>query len=67
MSLTVQEQLSTLKLVGKNEFEENYNGSYRFAPIEEAEVSRAMIKRYYTTMYERAISDVVIVGAGSVC
>ncbi|KAJ7288302.1 Thi4 family-domain-containing protein [Mycena rebaudengoi] len=65
MSLTVQEQLSTLKLVGKNEFEENYNGSYRFAPIEEAEVSRAMIKRYYTTMYERAISDVVIVGAGS--
>ena len=24
---------------------EDYNGSYKFAPIEEAEVSRAMIKR----------------------
>ncbi|KJA21255.1 hypothetical protein HYPSUDRAFT_42403 [Hypholoma sublateritium FD-334 SS-4] len=44
---------------------EDYQGSYRFAPIEEAQVSRAMIKRYFTNMYERAISDVVIVGAGS--
>lgn len=25
---------------------EDYNGNYKFAPIEEAEVSRAMIKRY---------------------
>lgn len=25
---------------------ENYDGHYRFAPIEEAQVSRAMIKRY---------------------
>ena len=24
---------------------EDYNGNYRFAPIEEAQVSRAMIKR----------------------
>ncbi|KII90613.1 hypothetical protein PLICRDRAFT_538929 [Plicaturopsis crispa FD-325 SS-3] len=44
---------------------ENYDGDYRFAPIEEAQVSRAMIKRYFNTMYERAVSDVVIVGAGS--
>lgn len=61
---------------------EDYTGSYRFAPIEEAQVSRAMIKRsaihvlcsyllfnspprYFETMYDRAISDVVIVGAGS--
>ncbi|KAF5382501.1 hypothetical protein D9615_002860 [Tricholomella constricta] len=44
---------------------ENYQGKYRFAPIEESQVSRAMIKRYFNTMYERAISDVVIVGAGS--
>jgi len=44
---------------------EDYNGGYRFAPIEEAQVSRAMIKRYFNTMYERAVSDVVIVGAGS--
>lgn len=60
---------------------EDYNGNYKFAPIEEAEVSRAMIKRYvllscyitwaetriryFNAMYERTISDVVIVGAGS--
>jgi thiamine thiazole synthase len=61
---------------------EDYEGHYRFAPIEEAQVSRAMIKRYgssifrtisipyrfhryFNTMYERVVSDVVIVGAGS--
>ncbi|KAF9221569.1 Thi4-domain-containing protein [Gyrodon lividus] len=44
---------------------EDYGGNYRFAPIEEAQVSRAMIKRYFNMMYERAVSDVVIVGAGS--
>lgn len=49
----------------KYEISENYDGQYRFAPIEEAQVSRAMIKRYFETMYDRAISDVVIVGAGS--
>ncbi|KAJ7505284.1 thiazole biosynthetic enzyme [Mycena galericulata] len=52
MSRTMEEPVSTLKL--------DYNGSYRFAPIEEAQVSR-----YFNTMYERAVSDVVIVGAGS--
>lgn len=30
----------------KFEIAENYDGDYRFAPIEEAQVSRAMIKRY---------------------
>ncbi|KAL6304342.1 Thi4-domain-containing protein [Sparassis latifolia] len=44
---------------------EDYEGNYRFAPIEEAQVSRAMIKRYFNMMYERAVSDVVIIGAGS--
>lgn len=44
---------------------EDYEGNYRFAPITEAEVSRAMIKRYFNMMYERTVSDVVIVGAGS--
>ncbi|KAI0247132.1 Thi4 family-domain-containing protein [Lactifluus subvellereus] len=39
---------------------------YRSAPpVKEAQVSRAMIKRYFDMMYERAVSDVVIVGAGS--
>ncbi|KAL0565876.1 thiamine metabolism-related protein [Marasmius crinis-equi] len=49
----------------KHDTSEDYQGNYKFAPIEEAQVSRAMIKRYFETMYERAISDVVIVGAGS--
>ncbi|THH19199.1 hypothetical protein EW146_g1917 [Bondarzewia mesenterica] len=47
------------------EVAEDYEGKYQFAPIEEAQVSRAMIKRYFNTMYERVVSDVVIVGAGS--
>ncbi|PCH40061.1 thiazole biosynthetic enzyme [Wolfiporia cocos MD-104 SS10] len=50
---------------GSYEVLEDYTGKYRFAPIEEAQVSRAMIKRYFATMYERAVSDVVIIGAGS--
>lgn len=35
----------------KTEYEvsENYDGDYRFAPIEEAEVSRAMIKRFVSS------------------
>jgi len=44
---------------------EDYTGNYKFAHIEEAQVSRAMIKRYFNIMYERAVSDVVIIGAGS--
>ncbi|KAI8994127.1 Thi4-domain-containing protein [Trametes punicea] len=50
---------------GTYDVKEDYDGDYRFAPIEEAQVSRAMIKRYFNVMYERAISDVVIIGAGS--
>ncbi|KAJ3983618.1 thiazole biosynthetic enzyme [Lentinula detonsa] len=53
------------KLTTYDDVAENYDGQYRFAPIQEAQVSRAMIKRYFETMYERAVSDVVIVGAGS--
>ncbi len=30
---------------GTYDVKEDYNGDYRFAPIEEAQVSRAMIKR----------------------
>lgn len=70
----VEDSLDTMfnqKLANKNgtttevEVLEDYNGNYKFAPIEEAQVSRAMIKRYFTTMYDRAVSDVVIIGAGS--
>lgn len=44
---------------------EDYNGNYSFAPIKEYETSRAMTTRYFNDMYDRAISDVLIVGAGS--
>jgi cysteine-dependent adenosine diphosphate thiazole synthase len=64
------------------DIKEDYHGNYKFAPIQEAQVSRAMIKRYesitsylffvrftffryFESMYDRAVSDVVIVGAGS--
>ncbi|OZJ02247.1 Thiamine thiazole synthase [Bifiguratus adelaidae] len=44
---------------------EDFSGNYVFAPIREWEVSRAMSQRYFKDLYDRAISDVVIVGAGS--
>jgi thiamine thiazole synthase len=49
----------------EHDINEDYAGNYRFAPIQEAQVSRAMIKRYFEAMYDRTVSDVVIVGAGS--
>lgn len=41
-----------------------YDG-YKFEPIREAEISRAMTKRYFKDLDEHADTDVVIVGAGS--
>lgn len=38
---------------------------YKFAPIREAEVSRAMTTRYFKDMWNYAEADVIIVGAGS--
>lgn len=35
---------------------EDYNGNYKFAPIEEAEVSRAMIRRYVPTRHAMLIT-----------
>ena len=43
----------------------DWEGEYKFAPIKEWQVSRAMTKRYGQDMYRTAISDVIIVGAGS--
>ena len=43
----------------------DWEGNYKFAPIKEWQVSRAMTKRYGDDMYQTAVSDVVIVGAGS--
>jgi thiamine thiazole synthase len=43
----------------------DWHGAYSFAPIKEHIVSRAMTKRYGDDLYRTAVSDVVIVGAGS--
>nr|XP_043619469.1 thiamine thiazole synthase, chloroplastic [Erigeron canadensis] len=44
----------------------NYDlGSFTFAPIKEAIVSREMTRRYMTDMITYADTDVVVVGAGS--
>ncbi|SNX83575.1 probable Thiamin biosynthetic enzyme [Melanopsichium pennsylvanicum] len=44
---------------------EDFEGNYRFAEIKESHTSRAMTSRYMTAMMEAAVSDVVIIGAGS--
>ncbi|OCT52434.1 Thiamine thiazole synthase [Cladophialophora carrionii] len=40
-------------------------GDFKFAPIRESQVSRAMTRRYFADLDRYAESDVVIVGAGS--
>ncbi|KIS69755.1 putative thiamine biosynthetic enzyme [Mycosarcoma maydis] len=44
---------------------EDFNGHYRFAEIKESHTSRAMTARYMADMMDAAVSDVVIIGAGS--
>ncbi|KAK5005201.1 Thiamine thiazole synthase, partial [Elasticomyces elasticus] len=39
--------------------------SFKFAPIRESQVSRAMTRRYFADLDHYAESDIVIVGAGS--
>ena len=60
-----------LPLVAPNEntalldkFGDKWN-DFKFAPIRESQVSRAMTRRYFTDLDQYAESDVVIVGAGS--
>ncbi|KXN88069.1 Thiamine thiazole synthase [Leucoagaricus sp. SymC.cos] len=66
MAPTLQSKIQQPAIpLNKDDIHEDYEGFYKFAPITEAEVSRAMIKRYFNTMYERAVSDVVVIGAGS--
>ncbi|EPQ26143.1 uncharacterized protein PFL1_06351 [Pseudozyma flocculosa PF-1] len=44
---------------------EDFEGNYAFAEIKESHTSRAMTSRYMQDMMDAAVSDVVIVGAGS--
>ncbi|KAI8622387.1 thiazole biosynthetic enzyme [Chytriomyces sp. MP71] len=46
-------------------FKEDFDGQYKFAPIKESIVTRAMVRRYWQAMDDATVSDVVIVGAGS--
>lgn len=39
--------------------------NFKFAPIRESQVSRAMTRRYFQDLDKYAESDIVIVGAGS--
>ncbi|KAJ3104420.1 thiamine metabolism- protein [Phlyctochytrium bullatum] len=57
--------VASIKEAVKVEPVEDFAGNYKFAPIKESQVSRAMIQRYWRDMDEHAVSDVVIVGAGS--
>jgi len=42
-----------------------YEGNFKFSPIRESQVSRAMTRRYFNDLDTYAESDIVIVGAGS--
>jgi thiamine thiazole synthase len=42
-----------------------YEGDFKFSPIRESQVSRAMTRRYFNDLDTYAESDIVIVGAGS--
>jgi len=53
---------------GKNKVLEDFADkwdSFKFAPIRESQVSRAMTRRYFKDLDTYAESDIVIIGAGS--
>lgn len=59
---------SQLSDVSQEALLEQFGGkwdSFKFAPIRESQVSRAMTRRYFQDLDEFAESDVVVVGAGS--
>jgi len=47
------------------ELAEKWDQGFKFAPIRESQVSRAMTRRYFNDLDSYAESDIVIVGAGS--
>jgi thiamine thiazole synthase len=63
-------QTVTTTLTGQDQSKllEQFGGKwdeFKFAPIRESQVSRAMTRRYFQDLDTYAESDVVIVGAGS--
>jgi thiamine thiazole synthase len=61
LSFTTQGQQQTKLL---DEFAGKWD-NFKFAPIRESQVSRAMTRRYFNDLDKYAESDIVIVGAGS--
>jgi thiamine thiazole synthase len=47
------------------ELAEKWEQGFKFAPIRESQVSRAMTRRYFNDLDSYAESDIVIIGAGS--
>ena len=47
------------------EMADKWEQDFKFAPIRESQVSRAMTRRYFQDLDNYAESDIVIVGAGS--
>lgn len=59
---------TTLTGQGQSPLLDQFGGKwdeFKFAPIRESQVSRAMTRRYFQDLDNYAESDVVIVGAGS--
>ncbi|CCH44316.1 Thiazole biosynthetic enzyme [Wickerhamomyces ciferrii] len=70
---TVTEQTQTLNVSGSHPIRHALSdvvktddwSDFEFKPIREATVSRAMTSRYFKDLDKHAVSDVVIIGAGS--
>lgn len=64
-SYAVQTLPLTKKVSTLDELEGKWHQGFKFAPIRESQVSRAMTRRYFQDLDTYAESDIVIVGAGS--
>ncbi len=67
-TLPNKKSLNDVTINGKNKVLEDFADkweSFKFAPIRESQVSRAMTRRYFQDLDTYAESDIVIIGAGS--
>lgn len=67
-NLSSKKPISEVTINGKNKVLEDFADkwdSFKFAPIRESQVSRAMTRRYFQDLDTYAESDIVIIGAGS--
>lgn len=67
-TLSNKKSFNDVTINGKNKVLEDFADkwdSFKFAPIRESQVSRAMTRRYFQDLDTYAESDIVIIGAGS--